>query len=120
MLAVVKKPHTEISLNGAGAGKILELLRKNFTVEVLDVDTDQDYGEQTVELKKTDWWKKNKHRILAGARLKAGMTQKELAEKTGIRQSVISDYEQGKRKMTLKAATRFAEVLNITPERLMI
>ena len=119
MLAVVKKPHTEIALHGAGTSQILELLRKKFTVEVLDVDTSSVDDNETVELHSTDWWRKNKHRVLAGARHKVDMTQKELAERSGIRQSVISEYERGKRKITFKAATKLAKVLNTPPERLM-
>jgi ribosome-binding protein aMBF1 (putative translation factor) len=120
MLAVVKKPHTEIALHGAGTAQILEILRKNFKVEVLDLDTSGiDDDNEAVELKSTKWWRKNRHRVLAGARHKIDMTQKELAEKTGIRQSVISEYERGKRRITLKAATKLAKVLNTTPERLI-
>ena len=121
MLAVVKKPHTEIALHGVGTSQILELLRKKFTVEVLDVDTSSvDDDNETVELKSSAWWRKNKHRVLAGARHKIDMTQKELAERSGIRQSVISEYERGKRQITLKAATKLAKVLNTAPERLMV
>jgi len=35
--------------------------------------------------------------LLAGARLKAGLTQTQLAEKLGIRQNMVSDYEHGRR-----------------------
>ncbi|MBU8901990.1 MAG: helix-turn-helix transcriptional regulator [Victivallales bacterium] len=117
----MKKPHTEIALHGAGTSQILELLRKKFTVEILDVDTSSvDKNDETIELRSTDWWRKNKHRIIAGARYKIDMTQKELAKQSGIRQSVISEYERGKRRVTLKAATKLATVLNTTPEHLMV
>ncbi len=120
MLAVVKKPHTEIALHGAGTSQILEILRKNFKVEILDVDTSSvNDDNEAVELESTDWWKNNKYRVLAGARHKIDMTQKELAELSGIRQSVISEYERGKRRVTLKAAIKLAVVLNTTPEHLM-
>ncbi len=120
MLAVVKKPHTEIALHGVGTSQILEILRKNFKIEVLDVDTSSvDDDNETVELRSTDWWQKNKHRILAGYRHKIDMTQKELAKLSGIRQSVISEYERGKRQITLKAAVKLAKALNTTPEHLM-
>ena len=118
MLAVVKKPHTEIALHGSGADQILELLRKTFTVQVLDVATD-DNADDSVDIKTTDWWKNNRHRVLAGARHKIAMSQKQLAEASGIRQSVISEYECGKRHITPKAASKLAKVLNTTPERLL-
>ena len=121
MLAVVSEPRTEISLHGAGANQILELLRKQFTVEVLDVDISSvDIDDELVEISSTAWWRKNSHRVLAGARHKIDMTQKELASCSGIRQSVISEYERGKRKLTLKAAMKLAKVLKTTPEHLML
>jgi ribosome-binding protein aMBF1 (putative translation factor) len=119
MLAVVKKPHTEIALHGAGADQILQLLRRNYTVEVLDVDRPEDQASDTVELNSTSWWKKNKHRALAGFRHKIDMTQKQLAERTGFPQSVISEYERGKRKLTLKAAMKLAKALKVKPEQLL-
>ena len=121
MLAVVRKPRTEISLHGAGNSQILEFLRKQFTVEILDVDTSrvEDDGDELIDIRDTDFWKQNKHRVLAGARHKINMTQKELAERSGMRQTVISEYESGKRPMTLRAATKLAAVLKTTPERLM-
>ena len=46
------------------------------------------------------------------ARLEAAIgTQKELAEKTGIRANIISDLERGKRKMSPSWAKRIAEVV---------
>jgi len=121
MLALVRKPRTEISLYGAGTSQVLEFLRKQFTVEILDSDTSrlEDDGDELVEIESTDWWKQNKHMVLAGARHKINMTQKELAERSGMRQTVISEYESGKRPMTLRAATKLAAALNTTPQHLM-
>ena len=48
---------------------------------------------------------------------KRGMTQKELAEKVGIRQSTLCEYEKGKRRITPKMAERFAAALNTYPEK---
>jgi DNA-binding XRE family transcriptional regulator len=110
MLAVVKKPHTEIELHGRGADKILDFLRQRFSVEVV---------EDSVPVRETDWWKKNKHRILAGFRHKVGLTQKELASLSGIRQSLLSEYENDKRPMTLKTAVRLAKFLKAKPEQLL-
>ena len=56
--------------------------------------------------------------LLAGARLKAGMTQAELARKLGIRQNMISDYERGKRRISRSMAKRLAGFLGIKVERL--
>lgn len=54
--------------------------------------------------------------LLAGARLKAGMTQSELAETLGIRQNMVSDYERGKRSYSAAMAKRFSKVLNVKEE----
>ncbi len=37
MLAVVRTPHTEISLSGRGTSEVLELLKSRFEVAFLDV-----------------------------------------------------------------------------------
>jgi len=49
---------------------------------------------------------------MRNARLKAGIgSQKELAEKTGISASIISDLERGKRLMSPTWAKRIAEAV---------
>ncbi len=121
MLALVKTPHTEISINGEASEAILEWLRKKFTVEVVaqnDSASDED-GSEAVNVFETDWWKKNEHLLLTGARLKHNMTQEELAEKSGIKQSVISLYESGKRRISLRAAIKLGKALGEKPEMLL-
>jgi|APFre7841882793_1041355.scaffolds.fasta_scaffold24466_2 ribosome-binding protein aMBF1 (putative translation factor) len=51
--------------------------------------------------------------ILAGARGKESMTQKQLAEKCGIPQSHISEMERGKRPIGPKTAKILGAALNI-------
>lgn len=50
--------------------------------------------------------------ILAGARYREGLTQRELAYKTGIPQRHISEMENGKRPIGKKNAKALANVLN--------
>ena len=57
--------------------------------------------------------KKKPGRILAGARGKEGLTQKQLAEKCGIAQGHICEMEQGRRPIGLKTARVLGEALNI-------
>ncbi len=117
MLALVKKPHTELSISGKGAAEILDLIRSRYNVQIISSSKVED---ESVLINDTDWWKSSgKNRVLAGARIRKGITQKRLAELTGIRQSVISEYESGKRKMTQKAAAKFAEVLDTYPEKFL-
>ena len=50
---------------------------------------------------------------LAGARGKEGVTQKQLAEMTGIKRHHISEMENHKRTIGKKDAMKFAKALNI-------
>lgn len=118
MLAVVKEPHTEISISGIGAEKILEFLKQRFTVNIVSQDIDDD-DEEYVNINETDWWHENKHRVLAGARHKIEITQKELAYMSGVPQPVISAIENGKRKLTMKTAVKLAKVLKTEPQCLI-
>ena len=51
--------------------------------------------------------------LLAGARLKAELSQKELADKVGIRQNMVSEYEHGRHRITRDMAQRFGKVLSV-------
>jgi DNA-binding XRE family transcriptional regulator len=51
---------------------------------------------------------------LKGARVKEGLTQKQLAAATGIKQHHISEMENHKRPIGKKNALKLAEVLNIS------
>jgi transcriptional regulator with XRE-family HTH domain len=55
---------------------------------------------------------------LAGARLKAGLTQAQLAQKLGIRQNMVSDYERGRRTYSDAMADRLSKVLQVREEYL--
>jgi len=54
--------------------------------------------------------------LIAGARLKSGLTQAELAYKLNVRQNVISDYERGERRCSKTVAKKLSEVLNVNEE----
>lgn len=51
---------------------------------------------------------------LKGARIKEGITQKQLAEMTGIKQHHISDMENYKRSIGKKIAKKFSVILNVS------
>lgn len=116
MLVLVKTPRTEISLQGEGASELLEWIRGKYDVEILAGDEEDEY----VPIESTEFWREmEKNRIgnlLAGARLKAGMTQSELAEVLGIRQNMVSDYERGKRSYSAAMAKRLSKVLKVKEE----
>ncbi len=78
--------------------------------------------DEIVPIESTEFWQDmEKNRIgnlLAGARLKAGLTQGELAAKLGIRQNMVSDYERGRRTFSDTMAKRLSTVLNVKEEHL--
>ena len=117
MLALVKKPRIEISLQGEDVEQLIEWISRKFEVSILTSDD----GER-IAVEETDFWKEMQSNrignLLSGARLKANQSQAQLALKLGIRQNMISDYERGKRRLSPSMAKRMAEVLGIKVERL--
>ncbi len=117
MLAVVKKPRIEISLQGENVEELIEWISKKFEVSILTSDR-----SDSVPIEETDFWKEMQSNrvgnLLAGARLKARFTQAQLATKLGIRQNMISDYERGKRRLSPSMADRLAKILNLKANRL--
>ena|SRR4030043_478561 len=73
--------------------------------------------EGSIPVEETEFWKQmDRNRVgnlLAGARLKAGLTQGQLAKKLGIRQNMVSDYERGRRGLSPGMAARFSAVLHV-------
>ena len=75
-----------------------------------------------IPVEETEFWKQmDRNRVgnlLAGARLKAGLTQGQLAKKLGIRQNMVSDYERGRRSLSPAMAARFSAVLHVKESHL--
>ena len=119
MLALVKKPHIELSIHGEQVDELLAWIKKKYDVVVFSTDD----AEESVPVEETEFWKEmEKNRIgnlLAGARLKAGLTQAQVAEKVGVRQNMISDYERGRRRFSPAMARRLSKVLKVGEERLV-
>ncbi len=113
MLALVKKPHIEISLHGERVDELVDWIKKKFEITVLAEEPEDEF----VSIESTGYWKEmEKNRVgnlLAGARLKAGLTQSQLADKLGIRQNMISDYERGRRTYSDDMAKRISRVLKV-------
>ena len=118
MLALVKKPRIRLSLDGEGIEELLAWIEKKYEVVVLSEDAD---GE-LVAIEDTAYYatmEKNRiGNLLAGARLKAGLTQARLAAKLGIRQNMVSDYERGRRRYSDAMAARLSKVLQVKEEYL--
>jgi ribosome-binding protein aMBF1 (putative translation factor) len=113
MLALVKTPRIELSIHGERAEEIIAWIRKKYEVSILSTDD----AEESVPVEETEFWKEmEKNRVgnlLAGARLKAQLTQGQLAKKLDIRQNMVSDYERGRRPLSPRMARRFSAVLQV-------
>lgn len=119
MLAVVKKPRIEISLSGSESAvvEMLEFLRSRYSVSVLEDNRIPD-EELSVNAFETDFWRQTTPgALLQGYRLKHGFSQEQLAKKTGIGQTVLSAYENGKRPLSRRAAIKIGEALGENPEK---
>jgi len=118
MLALVKKPHIEISIHGKQTHELLAWIKKKYDITILSDEPE----DELVSIESTEYWQEmEKNRIgnlLAGARLKAGLTQAQLAKKLGIRQNMVSDYEHGKRYYSDAMAKRLSETLKVKEEHL--
>ncbi len=118
MLALVKKPRIELSIHGKHVDELLSWIKEKYEVEVLV----EEPGDEMIPIESTSFWKEmERNRIgnlLAGARLKAGLTQTELAKRLGVRQNMISDYENGRRTYSDEMAGRLSKVLKVKEERL--
>jgi ribosome-binding protein aMBF1 (putative translation factor) len=118
MLALVKKPHIELSIHGDHVAELVAWIRKKYDVTVLAEEPEEEF----LSVESTEYWKEmEKNRIgnlLAGARLKAGLTQAELAAELGIRQNMVSDYERGRRTYSDVMAKRLSKTLKVKEEHL--
>ena len=118
MLALVKKPHIELSIHGEHVSELVDWIRKKYDVAVLADESEEDF----VSIESSAYWKEmEKNRVgnlLAGARLKAGLTQAQLAQELGIRQNMVSDYERGRRTYSDDMAKRLSKTLKVKEERL--
>jgi len=56
---------------------------------------------------------------IARLRKERGLSQTELAERIGIIQALVSDYENGKLRLTAEMAVRFARALEVTTDELL-
>ena len=118
MLALVKKPRIEISIHGEHTDELLNWIKKKYEVIILSDEPEDEF----IPIESTEYWlEMEKNRIgnlLAGARLKAGLTQAQLAKKLDIRQNMVSDYERGRRKYSDAMAKRLSKTLKVKEEHL--
>lgn len=117
-MVLVKKPCIEISLHGERIAERVDWISKKYEFTVLTEEPE----DASVSIESTDYWMElEKNRVgnlLAAARLNAGLTQARLAEKLGIRQNMVSDYERGRRACSNTMAKRLSKALKVDEEHL--
>ena len=120
MLVLVKKPHIEISIHGEHSYELLDWIKKKYDIAILTDEPEDEF----VSIESTEYWQEmEKNRIgnlLAGARLKAGLTQAQLAKKLSVRQNMVSDYEHGRRNFSDAMAKRLSKTLRVKEEHLKV
>ena len=123
MLAVVKDPHIELSINGAAndVDALVDFIKGRYDVTVIVTGNEQveeqEDDEEYIDFFETDFWKETTPGdLLAGTRLKHELTQKQLAELSGISYATISAYERGKQPLSRKAAIRLAKAMDEDPD----
>ena len=118
MLALVKKPRIELSLQGEHVNELIDWISKKYEVSILSTE-----NSESIPIEETDFWKEMQSNrignLLAAARLKANLSQSQLADKLGVRQNMISDYERGKHRLSTAMAKRIAEALKIKVDRIL-
>jgi transcriptional regulator with XRE-family HTH domain len=72
-----------------------------------------------LKLPPLDWDTKTLGERIARLRKQRGYSQVELAERIGILQALVSDYETGKLRLTAEMAVRFALALEVSTDELL-
>jgi transcriptional regulator with XRE-family HTH domain len=72
-----------------------------------------------LKLPPLDWDTKTLGERIARLRKERGYSQVELAERIGILQALVSDYETGKLRLTAEMALRFALALEVSTDDLL-
>jgi transcriptional regulator with XRE-family HTH domain len=72
-----------------------------------------------LKLPPIDWGKETLGQRLARLRKERGFTQVELAEKIGIVQTLVTDYETDRLRLSAEMALRFALALDVTVDELL-
>ncbi|GEM_PF-2474760 len=127
MLAVVKQPHTNkevLRIEGTISNGLLQYVNTTYGKE--NVSFWNNHGEELLDPFDMDWYKDAKKGIkdnpgikLSTYRWNSGLTQKELAEKSGVARESISQIERGKRPIGINVARKLAPALEISYKDLL-
>ncbi|MEI3040679.1 MAG: helix-turn-helix transcriptional regulator [Victivallales bacterium] len=114
MLAIVEIPRVELALSGSkkAVTELLEYLRDRYPITVLSNMSHERSGDTEVPGQQPA-----PGQLLQNFRLKRGLSQRLLAEKSGIGQTVLSAYENGRRPLSRKAAIKIGKALGEDPSQ---
>jgi DNA-binding XRE family transcriptional regulator len=119
MLVHAKTPPINVQISGEGAEFLIETLRRS--IAGLSVSTD----DEAIPINSDPWFKAFRQSRSAGDVLwvyrdNAKFTLDELAEKSGIAKSHLSEMENNKRPIGLKSARKLAAALNCDFHRFLV
>jgi DNA-binding XRE family transcriptional regulator len=117
MLAVVKNPPIEFSVQGEIPEKYLKLLKKDFG-PALSLFED----EETLPVTEMDWYREMRKKETPGGALcfyrkLHHMTQDELASRLGVTKQKISNMEHNAKPISRKTAHQLSETFKVSPGR---
>jgi transcriptional regulator with XRE-family HTH domain len=75
--------------------------------------------KSTLKLTPVDTGKETLGQRLTRLRRERGLTQQQVAERTGLIQRLVSNYENDKLRLNAEMIVRFAELLNVTTDELL-
>jgi len=118
MLAVAKTPHIDLRIASETIPeKVLAVLESEYGEDLRIIDDD----DELINIRDTEWYKSVRREMTVGDVLRirrdnAGLTQEELAAKTGIRQGNIAAMETGRRAIGPRVAKKLASALGVAAE----
>jgi DNA-binding XRE family transcriptional regulator len=119
MLVREKTHHIDVHMYGRGAETIVKMLKKELP-KIQITPEDEDF----INIEDTAFWKNTqKHETPGNAlwayRDNAGLTLAELASRTGIAKTHLSEMEREKRAITLKTAKILGQAFNCNYHRFL-
>jgi len=114
-----KTPLIDVQITGTGADILVEMLKKS--IKGMRVSNE----DETIQLDSDPWFQELRKSRTAGEVLwcyrdNAGLTLDELAGKSGIAKSHLSEMENNKRPIGLKTAKKLAEALTCDFHRFLV
>ena len=117
MLVVVRRPHTEFSLNGDVPRKLIQSLVSEYGADNVKIEEDDMVNVEDMEWYKEEAAKDTPGRTLRFYRKLKGMTQPELATMLGTTKQFISNLENDRKPISRMMAKKLSEIYNVPASR---